>query len=196
MRRHSIRNGWRPLTAGGSPSESPRSESPGHRALTSIGRHVRSPTMNWHHREPTLDEILSDSIVRAVMEVDGVNPHELETMLRRGAQRLRDARRGGERPEDGGGDLGGACPEFLLFFLARLGVRTPLVDEGFQKLRRTPRRSASSPCVRSAPTITLKLPRDDCCVKSTGSTARSPARSGIPGRTAPARQARIVIISL
>jgi len=26
--------------------------------------------MNWHHREPTLDEILSDSIVRAVMEVD------------------------------------------------------------------------------------------------------------------------------
>src|SRR5215813_1298597 len=83
MRRHSIRNGWRPLTGGGSPSESPRSESPGHRALTSIGRHVRSPTMNWHHREPTLDEILSDSIVRAVMEVDGVNPHELETMLRR-----------------------------------------------------------------------------------------------------------------
>src|SRR5262249_14572116 len=70
-------------------------------------------------------------------------------------------------------------------------VRTPLVDEGFQKLRRTPRRSASSPCVRSAPTITLKLSRDDCCVKSTGSTARSTARSGIPGRTAPARQARV-----
>src|SRR5262245_9451443 len=30
-----------------------------------------------------------------------------------------------------------------------------------------------------------------CCVKSTGSTARSTARSGIPGRTAPARQARV-----
>jgi hypothetical protein len=56
--------------------------------------------MNWHHREPTLDEILSDSIVRAVMEVDGVNPHELETMLRRVAQRLRTARRGDESPED------------------------------------------------------------------------------------------------
>jgi len=26
--------------------------------------------MNWYHREPTLDEILSDSIVRAVMEAD------------------------------------------------------------------------------------------------------------------------------
>ena len=56
--------------------------------------------MNWYHREPTLDEILSDSIVRAVMEVDGVNPHELEAMLRRVAQRLRTARRGDESPED------------------------------------------------------------------------------------------------
>src|SRR5262249_9180795 len=100
MRRHSIRNGWRPLTAGGGPSESPRSERPGHRALTFIGRHVRTPTMNWHHREPTLHEIFSDSIVPAVMEVDGVNPHELETMLRRMAQRLRTARRGDESPED------------------------------------------------------------------------------------------------
>src|SRR5215471_7343674 len=27
--------------------------------------------MNWFHREPTLDKILSDSIVRAVMEADG-----------------------------------------------------------------------------------------------------------------------------
>src|SRR5215469_796799 len=50
--------------------------------------------MNWHHREPTLDEILSDSIVRAVMEVDGVNPHQLKAMLRRVAQRLRTTRRG------------------------------------------------------------------------------------------------------
>ena len=55
--------------------------------------------MNWLDREPTLNEMLSDSIVRAVMEVDGVNPHELETMLRRVAQRLRTARRGNESPE-------------------------------------------------------------------------------------------------
>jgi hypothetical protein len=48
--------------------------------------------MNWCDREPTLNEILSDSIVRAVMEADGVNPHELEVMLRRAAQRLRIAR--------------------------------------------------------------------------------------------------------
>jgi hypothetical protein len=56
--------------------------------------------MNWHHREPTLDEILFDSIVRAVMETDGVNPHELKAMLRRVARRLRTARRGDESPED------------------------------------------------------------------------------------------------
>jgi hypothetical protein len=38
--------------------------------------------MNWCHREPTLDEILSDSIVRAVMEADGIKPQELAAMLR------------------------------------------------------------------------------------------------------------------
>jgi hypothetical protein len=27
--------------------------------------------MNWYHREPTLDEMLSDSIIRAVMAADG-----------------------------------------------------------------------------------------------------------------------------
>ena len=52
--------------------------------------------MNWCHREPTLNGILSDPVVRAVMEADGVNRHELEVMLRRVAQRLRIARRGDE----------------------------------------------------------------------------------------------------
>jgi hypothetical protein len=41
------------------------------------------------HREPTLNGLLSDPIVRAVMEADGVNPLELEEMLRRVARRLR-----------------------------------------------------------------------------------------------------------
>jgi hypothetical protein len=62
--------------------------------------------MNWCHREPTLNGILSDPVVRAVMEADGVNRHELEVMLRRVAQRLRIARRGDEsgardRPQPG-----------------------------------------------------------------------------------------------
>jgi hypothetical protein len=49
---------------------------------------ARSSTMNCH-REPTLNGLLSDPLVRAVMEADGVNPLELEEMLRRVAQRLR-----------------------------------------------------------------------------------------------------------
>ena len=38
--------------------------------------------MHWCHREPTLDEILSDSITKAVMEADGVDPQELAAALR------------------------------------------------------------------------------------------------------------------
>lgn len=38
--------------------------------------------MNWSYREPTLDEILSDSIIRALMEVDGIDPQELAAALR------------------------------------------------------------------------------------------------------------------
>jgi hypothetical protein len=37
--------------------------------------------MIWHQREPTLKEILSDSIVTALMSADGVDPLELEAML-------------------------------------------------------------------------------------------------------------------
>jgi hypothetical protein len=38
--------------------------------------------MSWYFREPTLSEILSDSIVTALMNADGVDPTELETLLR------------------------------------------------------------------------------------------------------------------
>jgi hypothetical protein len=38
--------------------------------------------MSWYFREPTLSEILSDSIVKALMNADGVNPIALEAMLR------------------------------------------------------------------------------------------------------------------
>jgi hypothetical protein len=50
--------------------------------------------MNCRRREATLEEIFSDPIVRAMMEADGVNPHELAAMLRQVAQRLSIARRG------------------------------------------------------------------------------------------------------
>jgi hypothetical protein len=38
--------------------------------------------MIWCQPEPTLEEMLSDSIIQAVMEADGVDPRELEAMLR------------------------------------------------------------------------------------------------------------------
>jgi hypothetical protein len=41
------------------------------------------------YREPTLDEILSDSIVEAMMRADAVDPDELEAMLGQVARTLR-----------------------------------------------------------------------------------------------------------
>jgi hypothetical protein len=43
------------------------------------------------YREPTLEEILSDSIVEAVMQADAVDPDELDAMLGRVARALRAA---------------------------------------------------------------------------------------------------------
>jgi hypothetical protein len=49
--------------------------------------------MNSRHGEPTLNEMLSDSIVRAVMEADGIDPQELEATLRHtGLKLVRRAR--------------------------------------------------------------------------------------------------------
>jgi hypothetical protein len=48
-------------------------------------------TMYRHHREPTLEDILSDTIVRAMMAADGVSPRELKMMLTRvNARRVPD----------------------------------------------------------------------------------------------------------
>ena len=38
--------------------------------------------MIWYRRELTLEEMLSDSIVQAVMAADGVDPVALELMLK------------------------------------------------------------------------------------------------------------------
>ena len=42
--------------------------------------------MPWH-REPTLDEVLADPIVRELMARDGADPHEVRAMLHRVATR-------------------------------------------------------------------------------------------------------------
>jgi hypothetical protein len=38
--------------------------------------------VNWRQHEPTLEDILSDSIIKAVMKADGVDPHQLAAMLK------------------------------------------------------------------------------------------------------------------
>jgi hypothetical protein len=48
--------------------------------------------MNWCNREVRLEEMLADSIVRAVMEADGVDPRVLEAELRQTAAIVRAAR--------------------------------------------------------------------------------------------------------
>jgi hypothetical protein len=52
--------------------------------------------MNSRHGEPTLEEMLSDPIIRAVMEADGIDPQELAATLRQAGRMLAQrARRGG-----------------------------------------------------------------------------------------------------
>jgi hypothetical protein len=42
----------------------------------------------WYQREPTIAEILSDSMVKAMMRADGVDPEMLERDLRSVAQTI------------------------------------------------------------------------------------------------------------
>ena len=53
--------------------------------------HVPIREVQGSYPEPTLDEILSDSIVEAVMQADAVDPDELGVMFGRIARTLRAA---------------------------------------------------------------------------------------------------------
>jgi hypothetical protein len=46
-----------------------------------IGRRFEG-SISWCHREPTITEMLSDTIVVAMMAADGVDPIALEAQLR------------------------------------------------------------------------------------------------------------------
>jgi hypothetical protein len=59
--------------------------------VLAIDRRISSP-MRWCRREPTITEILSDSIVEAVMEADGFDPEVLEAQLRSMAREISAAR--------------------------------------------------------------------------------------------------------
>jgi hypothetical protein len=44
--------------------------------------------MIWYQIEPTLTNLLADPLIRAVMDADGVDRHELEAVLRQASYRL------------------------------------------------------------------------------------------------------------
>jgi hypothetical protein len=50
------------------------------------------------YREPTLEEVLSDPIVRTVMQSDAVDPLELDDLLTEVARKLHAAARGKSEP--------------------------------------------------------------------------------------------------
>jgi hypothetical protein len=63
--------------------------------------------MSSHCREPRLEEMLADPIVRAVMEADGVDLRELEAELRQTAALLHATRRTSNPPAFARSDLRG-----------------------------------------------------------------------------------------
>ena len=65
-------------------------------ALLPLRRIVRSPKMNSCHGEPTVEEMLSDPIIRAVMKADRIDPQELAaTLTQTGRMLARRTRREG-----------------------------------------------------------------------------------------------------
>jgi hypothetical protein len=56
-------------------------------AVLALGRYFKNPK-RWCRRDPTIAEILSDSIVQAMMEADGIDPQVLEAQLRNMARDL------------------------------------------------------------------------------------------------------------
>jgi hypothetical protein len=50
----------------------------------------------WYQREPTIAEVLSDSLVKVVMRADGVDPQMLERDLRSMAQTVQSNTRIGD----------------------------------------------------------------------------------------------------
>jgi hypothetical protein len=56
--------------------------------------------MRWYDREPTLEEILSDPIFKALMKADRIEPHELQSMLTHVAAVSRSVREIDTKPSD------------------------------------------------------------------------------------------------
>jgi len=57
--------------------------------------------MILYYREPSLEEMLSDPIVRAMMDADGVDPHGLKAMLKEVRRNLGAVGSAGFHPHGG-----------------------------------------------------------------------------------------------
>jgi hypothetical protein len=68
---------------------------------------MKEHRMSLHCREPRLEEMLADPIVKAVMEADGVDLRELETELRQTAALLHATWRTSNPPAFARSDLRG-----------------------------------------------------------------------------------------
>jgi hypothetical protein len=62
-------------------------------ALLTIGRGIGT-RFKWCGRDLTITEMLSDSIVQALMQADGIDPEMLKAQLRSIAQEISAARHG------------------------------------------------------------------------------------------------------
>jgi hypothetical protein len=62
--------------------------------------------MDWLHGEPSLDDVLADPIIRALMQGDGVDPCNLNALIKDVRRALR---RHGGSTQGGSQDKPGAC---------------------------------------------------------------------------------------
>ena len=70
-------------------------------------RSVKEYRMSSHCREPRLEEMLADPIVKAIMEADGIDSRELEAELQQTATLLHVTRRTSNPPAFARSDLRG-----------------------------------------------------------------------------------------
>src|SRR5215813_1279665 len=88
--------------------------------------------VNYRQPEPTLEDILSDSIIEAVMKADGVDPHQLAAMLkelgRRWAEELPSVAQGRHNPTPGRCEHATPVPLLHLEIHFDGDIRWPAID--------------------------------------------------------------------
>ena len=103
--------------------------------------------MNSRHGEPTLEEMLSDPIIRAVMEADGIDPQELAATLRQAGRMLARRARRGDRSRGRFNARAGqvyanliSADRHFLFYGPPHGIRCKPLDEAARRVGAPPLR--------------------------------------------------------